>query len=487
MKRFLRKLLGVDDLESKVEYLEKHVSVQDKALIKAAKEKELLREASKSSSFSDEAREYFKNEGIDTTLDETRSMVAVNAAEAVERYQFAKFDPEIRERIDSPIISMKEFAEHPEKYIHKTEKGVFSFPLALNEKNVTELFKGYGNKGISCLSTDLSFTALEQGIARKDLPSSEMAETTLYNALVLSRVNSKFSDKFIEMDPFDFLTNYDGLVSYVKESSLTQEEKVSTLEALALTKAVHITAFDISFNSQILPTEDLLTYEEPDEEAYQTVIARTDSGLYEKIRNMLLSDMPGTKESDLNELLPVRSIERFRELASKKTAEIVSNDAKTNGMTSFLQKDITEYTPAESIMMACYFARNVITQYEKLEDAVDNIFQGKTTEGITGKCSDYAGLALHYLNEYLVPLNPERYKHWTFGVETDRIGNNYNHVFIKAIHENPNGSHDVFFIDPTSLSSISKSALKTPKDIATYASTESHPVQIIRDAEDFLY
>ena len=137
-------------------------------------------------------------------------------------------------------------------------------------------------------------------------------------------------------------------------------------------------------------------------------------------------------------------------------------------------------------MLACYFARNIIERYETLDDTIRNIFTGVTKEGTSGKCTDYTGLALHYLREYLIPLNPEKFENWEFGFESDTI-DSYKHCYIKAMHINPDLTVDVYFLDPTKLSSKGLSSLKTPKDVVKTMDARTNPLQIKRLAEDLLH
>ena len=491
LKKFLKRILGVNDLESRVEFLQNRVSEQDNQIIHASKQRELIAKAASEKDISITVSEFLEQHDINITPENKKNaMIGINASEAVERYGFKKFNPPHDGRsIKSSIVSLREFADHPEKYIHKSEKGVFSFPLKLNFRKNEDLFKQYGNIGVDGKLSEFNFHLLGGTLERHysdDLTVSE----TLSSALTLARANNYFSNDAIELDPFDFLENYDGITAFVKDSSLPDSQKKQALEALVLTKAVYVAGFDIASGTKIMSTEDLISYIEPDESEYNIVRSLKNGDghrLYEDIKNNLLSDMKGMRDYDVNELLPIRSVENFRKLASQRTTEIITLDASRDGLTSQLNKELSEYTPAEAILMSCYFARNIIKSYKKEEDSIKDLFRGISLDGVEGKCTDYTGLALHYLREFIVPLNPERFKHWEFGYEVDRIGNSYNHCYMKAIHQMPYGTHNVFFIDPTSLSSLSLDKLKTPKKIAEFTSTERHPVQIIRDAEDLLY
>ena len=492
IRKVLKRMLGVDDLENKVEFLQNRVSEQDNQIIDAAKQRELIRKSTSDRELSDAVIDFLNESDIKITPENRENaLVAIDAAEAVERYGFRKFNPaHDGNAIRSSVISLREFAENPEKYIHKSAKGAFSFPLSLNYRNLEDVFRGYGNIGIASWGRDdFAFRSLPISIDGYESDSQEVSKT-LYGALTLSRLNGEFSEESLSMDPFDFLQNYDGLTEFIKDAPLEEERKRKILEALALSKAGYIAGFEITYGTRIMSTEDLVSYDEPEESEYvQLRNSGSTNGerLYEDIKEKLLNGMRGMRDYDMNELLPIRSVEEFRRLASERTTEIVARDGANGGLTASFNKELSEYTPAEAVLMSCYFARNIIKSYKKDNDSISDLVMGIIPSGVEGKCTDYTGLALHYLREFLVPLNPERFKHWEFGYEVDRIGKDYDHCYMKAIHENPDGSHDVFFIDPTSLCSLDLNRLKTPKNIAKYASTGNHPVKIVRDAEDLLY
>lgn len=491
LKNFFRKMLGVDDLEAKINHLQSRVSEQDVQIINAAKQRELITRVASEKNIDSTISDFLQESGIEINdANRDKVMVGISASDAVERYGFKKFNTiHDEESVRSSIISLREFANHPEKYIHKSSKGVFSFPLSMNVRNVSHIFNDLGNVGINYTMSEFDFQIISNSLEGHDATDNSVSET-LNSALTLVRANSEFSSNHLKMDPFDFLTNYEGLVSYLKESNLNERNKQRALNAVALSKAVYVAGFEILSGVRIKNTEDLVSYESPDNSEYNSLIdsESTFSGkLYNEIKTLLLKDMRGFRDYDINQLLPIRSIDNFRRLASERTSEIIANDSSRNGLTAYLNKDLSDYTPAESILMSCYFARNIIASYKKPDDSIVDVLSGVLPDNVEGKCTDYTGLALNYLREFIVPLNPDKFKHWSFGYEVDIIGNNYKHCYMKAVHENPDGTHDIFFIDPTSLSSLNINQLKTPSNIASIASTENYPVQIVRDAEDLMY
>jgi hypothetical protein len=150
----------------------------------------------------------------------------------------------------------------------------------------------------------------------------------------------------------------------------------------------------------------------------------------------------------------------------------------------FLLERYDDYSVGEYLVLACYFARNIIHSYENLDGGVQNAFDGDSSTQMTGKCTDYTALALHYLREFLVPLNSEKFEGWQFGVELKNIGS-YRHSYIKAYRIGQQNV-DIFYVDPTKLADEGIFALRTPEEVTDFISTENHPLLIDRDAEDLL-
>ena len=55
------------------------------------------------------------------------------------------------------------------------------------------------------------------------------------------------------------------------------------------------------------------------------------------------------------------------------------------------------------------------------------------------------------------------------------------------MHINPDLTVDVYFLDPTKLSSKGLGSLKTPKDVIETMDARTNPLQIQRLAEDLLH
>ncbi|MBI2146786.1 hypothetical protein HYU22_05605 [Candidatus Woesearchaeota archaeon] len=411
---------------------------------------------------------------------------------------------EKQQQSSSDMVSSDSFLPLSSPIFHKLKKGFLGFPIGLNFKEVNKLlFERYGNIQIDNSIAASRFYSpngtvnfflealLYKNSSRSDRneKAQEKAAQQLIRAAQIADLNRCNRDKFLRLDSLDFLANYPGLVQYVLDlPEISRKEKNQALQAFQTVRAVYLTGLEIASQTRIRPTTDLLDFAADSLEEKVTALSADDPGaasLKHRIRQSLLSETKGTSYHDLQELLTVRSKKHFRQLAHERTQEILTRDQKYAGLTDRLGKELKDYSVGESVVLSCYFARNIIQHYASLNDAVRAVFSGQQGERISGKCTDYTGLALQYLREYLVPLHPEKFKNWTFGYDTEQIGG-YDHCYIKAIHQRPDDFIDVYFIDPTLLATTGIQGLKTPEEVIELMDTANHPLQIVRDAEDLL-
>jgi len=314
----------------------------------------------------------------------------------------------------------------------------------------------------------------------------------LIQSTELSHLRRSNCGAWIHMDNLDFLSNFKGITEFIKDSSrISKKSKTQAISALEFIRFSYLTAMEIVGKSRIKNLDDLLKYDSGKElEVINTGVQKyfgEDPAykLKSKIKSTLLSNTKGTTYLEIEELLPIRSQERFRELSSEITSYILANDKERRGLTEKINKPLEEYSIGEALVLSCYFARNVITKYKKLEDSIKDIFMGEFSSAVSGKCTDFTGLALHYLREYLIPMQKNKFKNWSFGFESDSIGC-YQHCYIKAIHINQDMTADVYFLDPTRLSKKGISELKNPKKIINQMKMNDSPIMIQRDAEDLM-
>jgi hypothetical protein len=495
--RLIRRILGIEEIKNRVENLENDKAGLEGRLIEANQEKARFAELVESNIGTEElraeARLYLESLNIQLTDQNSgAALMALEAAEIVERYGFKRFVAPIERGYSTPIVTLAEFIKHPEEYIHKLSKGGFQFPIGFNFEDINNILQdAFFNVRIdmsSFKSNNGVFEFALSSMLRSDKYGYK-AEEMLVQATELSRLRKTNARSWVALDTLDFLANYEGLVSYIAElPGVNDATKRRAIQGLELARLSYLTALEVIGTTRIKELSDLLEYDQPEEKMITTgELANCDSfqQLKKKIKHILLTGTKGTNEKEIEALLPLRSVERFRRLASEVTAKILANDKERKGLTYEIGKPLEEYSVGEALVLATYFARNVITQYKKIEDTIEDIFKGSNGTEITGKCSDYTGLALHYLREYLVPMQPEKFQNWQFGLEKDTIGD-YRHVYIKAMHINPDLSVDVYFMDPTSLANRGIDELKSPKAVIKGLDPSKLPLQIQRDAEDLL-
>ncbi len=529
LKRFPHLNLGrtqkgrVESLEERLRLLEQRNQETEERIIQAQSVMDLIRDVVERAELTTAFKDFLSQYEIVITPDsEEEALVAIDAVASVQKYGFRRHTPDIERPYPTSVISIKEFREHPEQYFHRLAKGMFGFPVGLNFSEIDRIIhetvsdniylnrlsldgnRGYLKFALYCVlqsytihssgedsgeNADLFLDPLRGYMEYKKSSENAVKVAEIFRqAMKLSGIDSVDTPSWVALDPLDFLANYSGIVKFILDRpELNTEQKKRGAKAMNLLWIIYTSALEIAGTARIKTPSELLEYQT----AYSSgndLSLRVESNqelLINRIENALLSGLQGTTDKDVQKLLPIISIERFRQLASERTIEILSSDKERKGLTSQREKDLKDYTIGESLVMACYFARNVITNYQTLDDTVKATLRGETTKEISGKCTDYTALALHYLREYLVPLNPERFKGWQFGVEQDVIGD-YNHCYIKAVHVNPDRTVDVYFVDPTQLANSGINALKTPDKILQKMNTDNHPLLIQRDAEDLL-
>ncbi len=505
IKDLLRKLLHIEGIEdiSRIEEIERRVSKleADKAdletrLIDRESTRMLILDASRYDELTNDMVQHLKDINVPDSKNTGENAVAeMKAADMVQRYGFKRYIHPIEQPYPSRVISLKELQQHPEKYFHKLNRGFLGFPVGLNFDEVNKfLFKMFGNVKIS------NFTNFSNNGSFEFAPISmisgckggDLAHAPLIRSMELSDLNRHNGTMWIYMDTLDFLANYDGLEACIVENpTLVTDEKKRGLQALRTAKLIYLTALEIVGLTRIKDPKELLKYDKTKEgnEGDELMLLEDSeqlSQIKQGIRYSLLTKPKGTTYDEIQKLLPIRSRERFRQLAAERTAEILTHDEEYRGLTQTIEKPLEGYSVGDSIALACYFARNIIKRYETLDDAVQNVLSGNENNEVSGKCTDYTALALHYLQEYLIPLHPKQFENWRFGFDADKIGG-YNHCYMKAIHINPDQTIDVYFIDPTLLANKGIEELKTPEGIMEQMNTSNFPVLIERDAEDLLY
>lgn len=490
---WIKRLLGIDVLENRVKNLESEKADLEGKVIASEKDKEHFRSIVRGSLDNEElttqAIEYLSSMNLTPSKQTSEILMKhLSATEIVEKYKFERYAPTLTQGIPSPVISIRDLRENPTLYIHKLTKGFLSFPIGLNFDGINKTLKGLAsNISIYNTSSPSGFIKID---SYGTLGQDDEDPRSLVQITKLSRIDSLNLKYWSCIDGTDFLHNFDGLISYINENpEISLEKKKEATRALTFAKFAFVTAVETVGTTQIKDLSELLKYDSA-EDYHLSSDEITDLTDFEQLRynikNSLLNEPSGTRHSDIEELLPIRSLKTFRELATEITSQIISNDKKRSGITEDINKPIEEYSIGEALVLACYFARHVITKYSTLEDNVKDLLLGKDNAKVSGKCTDYTGLALHYLREYLAPMQPEKFRNWIFGYDSDKIGD-YKHCYMKLMHINKDQTVDVYFADPTNLASSTIRELKNTEEIAKLVEGLDLPLHITRDAEDLMY
>ncbi|NQV91451.1 hypothetical protein HQ489_03165 [Candidatus Woesearchaeota archaeon] len=471
---WLKKLLGIKELENRLNRFENERADLETKVIEAENLKALAYKSVRSQELNDSLT---MNLSLPSSQSE-KIIGEITPFVLARAYGIKPWIPEHVESYPSAVISFKELQEHPEKYLHKLQKGFVNFPVGFDLGVVNNLLSSkFGNCRIG---NDGQFKFVLNSISGNYFGSEKMSRT-LALSLIQGDINQIDCGDWIHISPLDYFTNKDAILDMiVNHSDYSDKQKERIAVAFEIVKKTYLGIFELLGNTRIADASELLS------NSYQEKDVSSLSSIEVSLFDALLEEPKGTSYDEIQKLLPIRSRERFRNLAALRTQELLYNDTFRSGMTSTIGKKLEDYTVGESVALACYFARNVIQEYETLDDAVKNVLSGTQNEKIKGKCTDYTGLSLHYLHQYLLPLNAEKFKDWRFGYDIDNIGKDYNHCYMKIIHINPDYSLDVYFVDPTSLAHKGLKEFKTPKDVIKYADANHLPIQIVRDAEDFL-
>lgn len=493
IKDWLRRFLGITESDARIAQLEEEKRTLEDRVIESGRAKDLLARVTQESTFEQGVQVYLNEIGVRHEGDISRKVVvAAKAVQVVEEYGFKRHIQPTDVSIPSPVISFRDLQEHPERYLSRLSKGFMRFPVGLNLDSVNKLLGShFGNIEIKTSSLYSSNGTLDftQESLFGYMTDNKGVGDILQQALTHAQLNRNNCPTWTRLDPVDFLSNYDALEAFVNDQEkLDNEQKTRALSALRFAKEVYISAIELVGTARIRDTSELLETTLGDDLLVETEVPQIptlEEGFREKIKKQLLVEPLGTSYEAVQGLLEIASKEKFRELASLRTSEILARDSRYKRLTHTIGKPLKEYSVGESVMLACYFARNIIETYSTLEDAVKSIIGGRDTTKISGKCTDYTGLALHYLREYLIPLHPEKFEDWKFGFDSDVIGN-YAHCYMQVLHINPDQTVDVYFLDPTKLANKGLNSLKNTKVLAKAVDTANLPIEIKRYAEDLL-
>ncbi len=400
------------------------------------------------------------------------------AAQIAQRYSFAPWQPPAAGYYPSEIISMDEFRAHPERYAHRLAKGMLGFPLGLSFKEINSgLFEaGYHGSGVHKIGVEISLKNILHFCSSDVKDVSNLLVNALYDAGLCREDSSSF---FNTTSPLDFLANAGRIARFVNDRpELSENQKKHVRDYLLIAQSVYLAALELVGTARIGDPLELAA-------AKGTPVPPATT-LADKLKDVLLAEPEHTGEEAVNNLFPLQSKKSFRGLALERTADILFKGKRPVQLERAIEQELKKYSTGRLLCLAAYFSRFAIQQYENHDQAVERVLAGGTMQKMSGQCFHYTALAAHYLLQVLMPMLPDAFHGFRIGYEEDHIGQQYRHVYLKALRVNPDRSVDAYFLDPTFLARQGIKALATPESIAKYAGTTNHPVQITRTAEDLL-
>lgn len=394
------------------------------------------------------------------------------AAQIAQRYGFAPWQPPTS-YYPSEIISMGEFREHPERYAHRLAKGMLGFPLGLSFDEINKGLRATGQLG----GVHVGKTGINIGL--KTILWRHYTDVTEVSDLLERALQESGIDTYYGIRPINFLANAGRIARFVNDRpELSENQKKYVRDGLAIAQSVYLAALELAGTARIGNPLELATTKGAPVPSATT--------LADKLKDALLAEPEHTGEEAVNNLFPIQSKKSFRGLALERTADILFKGKRPVQFERAIEQELKKYSTGRLLCLAAYFSRFAIHQYEKHDQAVERVLAGGTMQKMSGQCFHYTALAAHYLQQVLMPMLPDAFHGFRIGYEEDHIGQQYHHVYFKALRVNPDRSVDAYFLDPMKLAGQGIKALATPESIAKYAGTTNHPVQITRTAEDLL-
>jgi hypothetical protein len=425
---------------------------------------------------------------------------------AIEIQQKYNFQP-IWNRTDfsylTRVISIDDFMKHPDLYFTKLTKWFGSFPLDLDLNYLAQNF------------LDSTYFKVEWGIFKfQHSPifastrkwyhkMSNIASYALNKALINASCWVFHTECYIHIDIFTFLKNYDNLVAFVNwEIADSEWLKNNALKSLEAIKIIAIAMLKTVTNITIKSPHDF--FESPkywskeikeallkkdfnqDKDNPFTPHTPKEEALYHDIEETLLSTATWISKTDIDKLIKLQNPDQFTILVDMLLKKLLSDTKLINTWIKNIKKDIEDYSTEELIALSTFLARYLIDHYEHLDTMVDVVLRGFSPKSLSWKCTDYTGMSLHIINNYLKPRFPHRFANIIVWYDNQNIGDMYKHCYMKIYGYNSAGIVEVTFIDPTKLAGCSMEELKITDDILQSMDASNLPIQINRTAEDII-
>lgn len=426
---------------------------------------------------------------------------------AIEIQQKYNFEP-IWNRTDfsylTRVISIDDFMKHPDLYFTKLTKWFWSFPLDLELDYLAQNFLNNSShfridKWIFKFQHSEIFAKVKKWYYTK----SDIASYALNKALINSSCWVFHTEWYINIDIFTFLKNYDNFVAFVnneiQDLEWLRQNALGSLEAM---KIIAIAILKTVTNITIKSPHDFFESPKYSSQEIKDASLRKDflqdkdnpfkshnpkeESLFLDIEQVLLNTAKWVSKSDIDELIKLQNPEQFTILIEILLKKLFNDSKIKKTWIQNLNKDIEEYSIEELIALATFTARYLIDHYENLDTMVDNVLHWFSSKSLSWKCTDYTGMSLHIINNYLKPRFPHRFENIIIWYDSQNIGDTYKHCYMKVYWYNSAGIIEVTFIDPTMLAWCSMEDLKITDDIIDSMNASNLPIQIDRTAEDII-
>lgn len=409
--------------------------------------------------------------------------VAILAKTYIEKYGFENFNTTRNFEYLSRVITIADYEENKLQYIDKLSKWFWTFPLEIDFDQLEKVFAIW-------IQFDWWNISFQHSILMD-------WEKTKSHALALALKNTKISKAitqwYIKMDIFNFLVNYDKICEFIS-NELSEDKQSSAFTLLQLYRTSAMAMLDIVLKITIKNPLDVIENKQITSEDKSILISENNPFMpvneeefrtINAIEDLLLSTIVGTSNDDIDKLLPINNLTVFTNLLDAVIENILEDTKKNKTWLNWDNKSLSDYSATELIAFATYISRVIISEYATLDDMIKDIANTVRSWSIQWKCTDFTWLTLQIINNYFKVKFSEKFEWLHFWYDNQDIWE-YKHVYIKIFRKNSQWWIDVWFFDPTKLSSHWIKNMKTPDDIFKMADASNLPIQIDRSAEDLL-
>lgn len=421
------------------------------------------------------------------------------AIELQERYHFEPLGNRTDFSYLTRVISIQDFADHPDLYFTKLTKWFGTFPLDFDLDRIAKNFlKDGGDFTISGWILKFQHQGVVSWYKQKYTPLSY----AINKALIDSWCAKMHSEGYVYIDILTFLKNYETFVDIINQEIDDDEIKQNSLNSFASIRTVVLWIFKMVTNITIKTPHEFFVNKKHSFQEIQEAHKNKDflqdihnpfqpqnvleQDIFLNIERFLLSTAKWVSKTDIDELIKIQHPEQFIALVEMLILKIQWDETLEKSWIWKINKSVEEYSTEEMIAFATYLARYLIDDYQKVEDMVEDVLMWFAPTSLKGKCTDYTGMSLHIINSYMKLKYPEKFKNIIVWYDAQNIWDSYKHCYMKVYGYNAAWLIEVTFIDPTKLAWVTMGDLEITDDIMTAMNASNLPIQIDRTAEDII-